>query len=187
MSSSRIKTIQTDFFATLQGPANDFLSTTAGLVVEKIICDDFIILSNGNQAHNFTCQYHITGEDLQRQLVQLIMRDSVLDLKAAINAAITALVEEDNEILDIQRCDAILDNGNKFYCACLIYEPSEEPSIGLQVNIIEKDTVADLQTAVNVFLATAIDLNTIGVLRQEMILENGNRVYTCTIPYTIPG
>lgn len=184
MSNRRIKTIQTDIFSQLEAPCNDFLSSTPGLQPEKIICDDFIILANGNQIHNFTLQYSISGESFSPIRIKLLMQDSALDLEKAINAALLALAEDRNEIDDIQRWDCILDNGNRFYCACIIYQPSQYPNSNLRVKIIEKDDIGDLERAVNTFLATLITLQDPGVLRQEVILANGNRIYTCTIPYT---
>ena len=184
MSDRRIKTIQTDFFQSLEFPANNFLASTPGLNVEKIICDNFIVIE-GRQAHNFTCEYFIHAEDLQRQRIKLIMRDKPSDLQDAINTAIEELAEEDNEILDIQRDDTILENGNKFYCACLIYQPSETPSSGLKVKIFERDNVTDLEKASNTFLSGgSIVISSIGVLRNDVFLANGNKIYLCTIPYT---
>lgn len=184
MSNSLIKTIETDIFQKLESPSNDFLANTAGLIVDKIICDDFIILANGNQVHNFTCQYHISGEFFQAKRIQLIMRDNVIDLESAINAALVVLQDGSFQVDELQRYDAILDNGNKYYCCCIIYEPDEIYPVGpLKVRIIEKDNLIDMQNAVNAFLLLVDVLSALGVLRQEFILANGNKIYICTIPY----
>lgn len=182
----QIKTIESDIFQKLEGLANDFLATTPGLSAIKIICDDFIILANGNQIHNFTCLYGIRGEDLQPQRIKLLMRDNVIDLEAAINAALITLGEANNCDF-IQRFDAILDNGNKYYCCCITYQAVDYPNTPATVKIIEKDNIGALEKAVNDYLtylnSIPKDLVLDMILRQEIILANGNKIYTCTIIY----
>ena len=176
--------IEKDNSSDLEVAVNQFLSSTAKSV-RNILCDKFIILDNGLQAHNALIQHSLADGAGTTLRIKLLLRDNTIDLEAAINAALTVL-QVTNDIVDIQRDDYILDNGNRSYVACIIYLPAEYPASLIRVKIIEKDDVDKLNTAVNTFLlANNVTLNTptIGVLYNQIANSDGNKLYICTIPY----
>lgn len=170
-----IRCIEEQSAAKLQVSINNFLATP-NLTFIRMERNE-IILENGDKLYFAVISYQIGL--LNTRLVKIIELDTPDKLQQALN---TFLLTLNLNVTTIIRNDIILANGNKSYICTIIYQITTPASF--QCKIIEKDNIITWQKAINDYIATpGLNLNPIGVLTNEIILANGNKIYIATIPF----
>jgi len=84
----------------------------------------------------------------------------------------------------VTRSEMTIWNGNTMFVGTIAYKIDAGTANTRLVKIIEKENITELRAAVNTFLQTT-NINVTALLRDEICLETGNKIYMATIVYRI--